>query len=217
MLLGISGVAGAGKNAVATILEENHGFVSVALADYIKRCVKDIYGFSDEQLWGPSHFRNAGDPRYPRADGTLLSPRMALQVFGTEFGRFCYENTWADKCLQVSLGLLSQAEAGSWYTAKLGVHSVDAAEGNPNPIRGVSIPDVRFRNELEAVKAAGGRVIRVIRPGAGLEGAAGAHASETEQASIQDNEFDAVIVNDGSLEGLAVKVDVVLRKFRELV
>jgi hypothetical protein len=26
----------------------------------------DLYGFTKEQLFGPSHFRNAGDPRYPK-------------------------------------------------------------------------------------------------------------------------------------------------------
>ena len=61
------------------------------------------------------------------------------------------------------------------------------------------IPDVRFRNEAEAVKAAVGFLLRVVRPGAGLGGAAGEHASETELAD-GDSLFDARIVNDGTLE-----------------
>jgi hypothetical protein len=215
MILGISGLANSGKDTVADILVEHHGYIKVALADKLKRITKEVFAFSDDQLWGPSHFRNAPDERYPRADGTFLTPREALQQLGTQWGRACYENTWVDICIQTSLGLLSQTEAGSWYTAKLGAHGVDAVEGEPNPIRGVAIPDVRFRNEIEAVKGAGGRVIRVTRPGAGLQGSAGSHASETEQASIPNSEFDDVIVNDGTLDGLKIKVDVVLRKFSE--
>lgn len=42
------------------------GFVKVSLADPIKRICKDVFAFTDEQLWGPSEKRNAPDPRYLR-------------------------------------------------------------------------------------------------------------------------------------------------------
>lgn len=38
--------------------------MKVSLADPIKRICKDVFNFSDEQLWGPSEKRNAPDPRY---------------------------------------------------------------------------------------------------------------------------------------------------------
>jgi len=43
-----------------------HGFVRVAFADPLKRYAKDIYDFTDQQLWGPSEMRNLPDKRYPR-------------------------------------------------------------------------------------------------------------------------------------------------------
>lgn len=65
-LIGITGKAGSGKDTVADILCRNHGFVRVTLADVMKRFCKEIFGFADEQLWGPSEFRNAPDKRFPR-------------------------------------------------------------------------------------------------------------------------------------------------------
>jgi hypothetical protein len=35
--------------------------------------MKDAYDFTDEQLWGPSKFRNAGDLRYPKPDHTKVN------------------------------------------------------------------------------------------------------------------------------------------------
>lgn len=206
MLVGISGLAGSGKDQTATYLIEDHGFCRVSLADPLKRICRDVFAFTDEQLWGPSQFRNAPDTRYPRPDGTFLAPREALQTLGTEWGRSCYPNTWVELCIRTAKALLAYETAGHGYSQQRGVHGVDTVYGAPNPIRGVAVPDVRFRNELQAIKDAGGKVIRVVRPGAGLSGGRELHPSETEQASIQDHEFDFVIENSGTLEDLRTSV-----------
>jgi len=65
MLLAISGLAGTGKDTVADILQKG-SLVKVALADPLKRIARDVYDFSDDQLWGPSFKRNEPDERYPR-------------------------------------------------------------------------------------------------------------------------------------------------------
>jgi FMN phosphatase YigB (HAD superfamily) len=66
------------------------------------------------------------------------------------------------------------------------------------------IPDVRFPNEAAAVRGRGGRVVRVVRPGVGP---ANGHISET---ALDDDEPDAVIMNDGFLDDLAEEVEDVL-------
>ena len=66
LIIGLSGKAGTGKDAVAKILVKEYNFVRVAFADPLKRICKEIFGFSDEQLWGPSEKRNEPDKRYPR-------------------------------------------------------------------------------------------------------------------------------------------------------
>jgi hypothetical protein len=175
VLLGLSGVAGAGKDTAANILVDL-GFVKISLAMPMKFICKELFDFSDEQLWGPSEARNAPDPRYGG-----LTPRHALQTLGTEWGRACWPDIWVNRALKDA----------RWY------FDYDAL--------GVVVPDVRFRNERAAIETAGGEVWRIVRPGAGLAGAAAAHLSENE---LTDSMFDVshTLVNDGSLEQLAAKV-----------
>src|SRR5690606_14973273 len=72
-----------------------------------------------------------------------------------------------------------------------------------------AVTDVRFINEVEALKSLGAVVVRVERPGSGLQGAAGQHASETELADLQ---ADYTIENGGTLEDLAEQVRELVRK-----
>lgn len=199
MIIGISGKAGSGKDAAADVLVRELGFVRVSLADPMKRFCMGLWGFSYEQLWGPSSARNAPDPRFPRrAHGHLecLSPRHALQTLGSEWGRACDEGVW----IRYALGVARALEDGGSlrYDPQFGLMLAE----RPVQHRGVVIPDVRFQNEMDAIRGAGGRVWRVRR-GSGLEGSAGLHTSETAQDGIADAEFDAVIRNDGDLADLA--------------
>lgn len=224
MLIGISGFAGSGKDTLADFFVHNYNFCKVPFADIIKRICKDIYDFSDTQLWGPSEERNKPDKRYPRThtldtlgvckccgkknDGSLgkvgdcfLTPRYVLQLFGTECGRHCYENTWVNYTLRIAHKLLS--EPGLMYTQHGGTmpYTVHAQED----IHGVVISDVRFKNEIDVIHNNGGQIIRVKRSKAGLKSAAGKHESEAEMKDIPDDAFDMVINNDGTLEDLEKK------------
>lgn len=62
----ISGFSGVGKDECASVLLNQFGAVQTGLADPAKRHMADVYGFSYEQLFGPSKFRNAGDVRFPK-------------------------------------------------------------------------------------------------------------------------------------------------------
>ena len=68
----------------------------------------------------------------------------------------------------------------------------------------IVIPDVRFHNELVAIRASGGPVWRVERPGFGP---VNDHISET---AIDHAQFDQHVVNDGTLEDLATAVEAAL-------
>lgn len=65
-LIVLSGEAGAGKDSVAKILVEKHGWELFSLSAPMKRFAEDMFGFSKEQLYGPSSARNAPDPRWAR-------------------------------------------------------------------------------------------------------------------------------------------------------
>ncbi len=77
----ISGWAGTGKDECSNHLVKKYGAVHTGLADPGKRHLMDAYNFSFEQLWGPSKFRNAGDPRYPKpiVSNIGLLPMSAAQ------------------------------------------------------------------------------------------------------------------------------------------
>lgn len=106
-------------------------------------------------------------------EGAKTAPevRQLLQRLGTEAGRNVLgQNIW-----------------------------VDALFNAPSDGR-IVVSDVRFPNEAAAIKARGGLVWRVERPG---YGPVNNHPSET---AIDDFDYDGHIVNDGDLAQLEVRV-----------
>lgn len=226
VIIGISGLACSGKDTTANFFVEDFGFVSISFADPIKRACADIFDWDEETLWGPSENRNKPDKRYPSerlisirelhqngkvSDDFLrseeakhdafLTPRLALQRFGTEFGRHCYKDIWVDYGIRIAKKITTGR--GLRYSKSKGVYVYDMA---PSPVSGVVFPDCRFKNEIRLIKEADGVLIRIKRFGAGLEGDYAAHPSEAEQMSIPDSEFDFIIENDGTLDDLRQKV-----------
>ena len=65
-LVGISGYSRTGKDTAAHRLVERFNAIHLGMTDHAKRHMADVYKFSEEQLFGPSEFRNAGDLRYPK-------------------------------------------------------------------------------------------------------------------------------------------------------
>lgn len=104
-----------------------------------------------------------------------LSPRRILQVMGTEVGRQLCPNIWVERAMM----RVQKEPKTNWV-----------------------ITDLRFVNEAEAIKEAGGIVVEVQRPGAGT-GNNEQHVSEQEQDHIKP---DYIISNDGTLEDLERKV-----------
>lgn len=63
-IVGVTGKAGSGKDTAAAHLVEQYGFQQIAFADPLKRYAHKVFGFTKDQLWGPSHLRNEEDPRF---------------------------------------------------------------------------------------------------------------------------------------------------------
>jgi len=219
-LIGISGLAGVGKDTTADILVEEFGFVKISLADPIKRAAMEWWDFSEETLWGPSELRNKPDERYQVGIGTdidppdelgisnarfvssYLIPRTALQQIGTECARAVDKQVWVRYCLRTANKILDKPNKMTYYRT-VGAIKVDNVDP---PTQGVAIADCRFSNEIKAVRQAGGLVIRIKRGSTTLSGKSAQHASEAEQKSIPDTAFDYVIENYGTLEEFKDKV-----------
>jgi len=92
------------------------------------------------------------------------------------------------------LGLAAREyiDADIWLDA--GLKAIDNA---PGP---VVVTDCRFNNEIDAIRARGGVIWRVDRPGVGP---ANGHVSEHEWTAIEP---DVVIVNDGTIRDLRERV-----------
>jgi len=108
------------------------------------------------------------------------SPRQIMQTFGTECMRHCFgENIWV-KSLRAYM--LQYPDVLHWV-----------------------IPDVRFKNEAEAIKQWGGILWRVDRPEALIS------LHESEKALDGYRRWDRIFVNDKSPQELLRQVDEVFR------
>lgn len=138
-----------------------------------------------------------------------LTPRYALQRLGTEYGRHCYPETWIQKLLWTANELEASNESAPLaYTPQLGLFGGLVHQ----PVSCITVPDVRFANEMEGLRRHPDTVlVRIRRPGAGLKGATALHASESEQLAIPDLLFDYVIHNTGTVEQFAQMGEVLVK------
>jgi hypothetical protein len=151
--IAISGLAGSGKSTVAKILATTVGgsAVELAFADPIKRACRDIWGFSDQQLWGPSERRE-------EKNFQGVSVRRALQQLGTEYGRALCADVWIEHLLAAAQKL---SEGGTTYSR---THGITYARSALLP-KMLLVTDLRFENEARALRAYGFKTLHVKRPG----------------------------------------------------
>lgn len=191
-IIGLLGHAGSGKDTAARFILELVRGRSIALADPLKRFCKEVFAFSNEQLWGLSEKREVPDKRYirtfeetpifadvvensPPRPSTFLTPRYALQTLGTDWGRACYQDVWIDLGLRTAMGIIGNGTAT------------------------VVITDVRFVNEARKIQEAGGVVWQIVRSGVtGASGGIVGHASEVEQDSVRISQYVSYTIDNNS-------------------
>lgn len=145
MIIGIVGFAGSGKGTVGDILVNDHDFTKLSFADAVKDATSAIFGWPRHLLEGDTNesreFRETKDNFWSARLGRDFTPRLAMQLMGTEAGREVFhQNLWVDV---VERRIKHKQE---W-------------EFEDNFV----IPDVRFPNEIEAIRKWGGFIVRVIR------------------------------------------------------
>lgn len=184
--IAITGKANTGKNTLSRMLvkqlrlhtkQPHMSAKYLAFADPIKEMIRDMYpSLPKKFLYGSSKYRNEIIPGAFK-NGVPLTVRQLLIDLGTEVGRAYNPIVWLDNFdFRFNLNRYHQI---------------------------VVVTDVRFRNEFEHLRKQGFYQIRLYRnttaPGS-------THVSETNQDSINDNEFDYVLHNDYSLKDLRVEV-----------
>lgn len=205
MLIGVVGFIGSGKGTVGDLLEQK-GFVKDSFAKPLKDACSAMFGWPRELLEGDTEgsrqWREQPDEFWSEKIGKKFSPRLALQLLGTEAGRNVFhKDIWVNSLLK-------------------------RADG-----KNVVITDVRFKNEFKFIHKNNGIIVRVKRgpepdwyqdaitfnKGDRYIGWAlakerlkrrGIHQSETDWVGLK---FDYVIENNGTLEELGNKVDDLLQ------
>jgi hypothetical protein len=114
-----------------------------------------------------------------------LSPRVVLQLLGTEYARALNPNIWSELAIKTALKLLQ----GSYtYDYRSGLTEKAGAP----PASMVVITDLRFPNELIALKGLGGKVMLVTDGRGTIEAT---HASEASLGRIPEFWWDSIIHN----------------------
>jgi hypothetical protein len=190
MIIGITGKAGAGKDTIADYLVSNHNYTKIALADPIKRLVKDVFVLSDKEVY------DRVEREKPMTQWNNWSVRKLLQYIGTEAIRKNIDDYVWVKHL--------------WFTIE--------PKLKENPDLNFVIPDIRFPNELDYLNRnvpprtfSTGETYgqfeswKVIRKG--CDGNVGIQGHESE---AYDLKTDYNIYNDSSIEYLHDQIGLLL-------
>ena len=141
MIIGICGFIGSGKDTVANYLVDKHNYQRDSFAGALKDAVASIFGWDRQLLEGATsesrEWREQVDAWWAeRLNMPELTPRWVLQYWGTEVCRKSFHNDiWI---ASLEHRLLQQDSD-------------------------IVISDVRFPNEVEVIKKAGGKVWWVQR------------------------------------------------------
>lgn len=170
-VLAFKGKAGAGKSTAAAYLL-GKGYVRTSFATPLRAMLKAI-GLNEDELSGALKQKPCG-----KLSGR--TPREAMQLLGTEWGRVLHPHFWTNIWRDHASDILDQDGYG------------------------VVVDDCRFPNEAEVVRSMGGFVIEIrglVEDDAPV-GIAG-HASEA-----QDFDPDITVINDGKdLAALHASID----------
>jgi hypothetical protein len=140
MIIGFVGFIGSGKDTAADYLVNFHGFRRDSFANTLKDAVAAVFGWDRVLLEGRTkearEWREQRDEWWSDRLGQDITPRRILQYWGTEVCRQGFHDDIWIASLENKM-------------RKTGDNIV--------------ISDVRFPNEIKAIKSAGGKVVRVVR------------------------------------------------------
>ena len=189
-IIAICGFQGAGKDTIADYLIKHHNFTKLSFAGAVKDIAAIVFGWDREMLEGSTpesrKQREIVDEWWAeKLQIPNLSPRYALQFFGTDLFRNCFHQ---DIWLRI-------------------------VERKLNAYPNVVITDCRFPNEIQLVRSYGAKLINVQRDvpkwfndyakGIDCPEANKLHASET---SWIREKMDYIVKNDKTIDELEKQI-----------
>jgi hypothetical protein len=179
MIIGLTGYAQSGKDSVAKILVEKHGFIRVAFADRIRDFVFDA---------DPMYTLVGNEPRYLRS---------FVESVGWEEAK---KHPEVRRLLQ-NIGVAARNIFGEQFW-------IDQAMRQLDPENDYVITDVRFVNEANTLQQMGewveGATVELWRIKRAGTDAINSHVSEKEMDGYK---VDKILSNSGTLEDLELLVD----------
>jgi hypothetical protein len=174
-LISICGRRRSGKDTIASFLCNEYGYANHKIADDLKSLVKLLFGFSDSQV--ETDTKDVVDPRWG------ISPRKALQFFGTEIMQYQVQH------------LLPDVGRNFWIQSFIKKNIIDT-----NKL--IVISDMRFVHEYNHLKNHDVFVIRVERDDHELC-EHDEHVSEKEYLNIPAH---VIVKNNGNHEELYANI-----------
>lgn len=186
-LIGLAGLARSGKDTVGAHLVTNHGYTRVAFGDGVRQAALALDPIINIQT----------------SDTDPVPVTLRLSQLVDDLG---WEGAKSYSEVRRTLQRIGTEAGWMMHGRNLWVDLAASRIDGPTVIT-----DVRFAHEVAWLDSVGGALWRIERPGneLSLSGQTAAHASE---AGDLGREPDAVIVNDGTLEDLAARVDTELSR-----
>lgn len=140
MIVGFIGFIGSGKNTAADFLVKNYNFKRESFANPLKDAVANVFGWDRFMLEGSTEesrsWREQPDQWWSERLGKTITPRYILQQWGTEVCRAGFHDEIWIASLENRLQKTKE---------------------------NVVVSDVRFPNEIAAIRKASGTIVRVVR------------------------------------------------------
>lgn len=178
MHIGLMGRARSGKDTAGAYLTEAHGYRRVSFADPLREAALKLDPIIDPDA----------------SDYGAATLSMVVGDFGWERAKDDYPEV--RRILQHMGQGVRDLDPEFWIRQAL--RKVDEAEGTGLPC---VVTDVRYPNEVAALHRRGFHLVYIDRPGVGP---ANNHVSES---AVDPGCADEVILNDGDLHALSVKVE----------
>lgn len=186
MIVALTGFARSGKDTVGKLLTDHHGFRRVAFGDVLKGIAEDV---------NPSIRLKLGED--PMAPGSY-----AYTSVSTLLDTFDGWEEVKDECPEARQLLVDLGNSLRKRIPGIEVNSILANTAGEDVVN----TNVYHPEELDRLRELGALTVRVIRPGYG--------PANPDEANTGRHPVDAEILNDGSLDELAIKVDRLVGYYR---